>query len=382
MFLKKMFRSITSLNDKIIQNKSNNNTVLKKPDGDNVGIVKANYISIGKLAKNADIKAEEVLFLMQPKGLLDVSILDSNNKALKKAISHKTKKNAYTATQTELERLSKDTEIQDAKLKKAFGRIAGLFGRSLKFKEHKLTGLNSFPKLNDFCRTIIKSNWHIDLKNVTTISDINTKKQKFLEDIRKTIESTKLHQNQTYDFTQNWINDLPQNTTKLDKVKISDMEPIGGTKHNELISAAAKHINECIQRAQQKCQKLEEAIKTLDNNVNEFIKDIEEGISAESLSATYTTEQTYLYFWEIINNNLIRTSKLFPYYKRLDGGKKLVEAVDKFEQNFDLKITKKGHNCKVIEEFRENLTDVKFTDENDCFVKGFNKFKKKYALTN
>lgn len=377
MFLKKMFRSITSLNDKIKKNKSNSTF----EDPTSTKNVQKNYIAIGKLAKNADIKAEEVLFLMQPKGLLDVSVLDSNNTNLKKAISHKTKKNAYTKTKEELEKLSKDTEIQDAKLKKAFGRIAGLFGRSLKFKEHKLTGLNSFPKLNDFCRTIIKSNWHIDLKNATTISEINDAKEKFSENICETIRNTELHQNKTYTFTNEWIDDISKNNNGLITPSHANGN-LTGAKHSELISEAAAHINECIKEAQQKCQKLEKAIKNHDTNVKEFIKDIENSIPAELLSTTYTSEYQYLTFFVMIKNNLGRKSALFPYYKRLDGGKKLVEAVDKLEQNFNPKATKKGHNCEVIKEFRENLTDVKFTNENDCFVKGFNKFKAKYALKN
>lgn len=56
MFLKKMFRSITSLNDKIKQNK--NGIIFEEPTI--MKNVQKNYIAIGKLAKNADIKAEEV----------------------------------------------------------------------------------------------------------------------------------------------------------------------------------------------------------------------------------------------------------------------------------------------------------------------------------
>ena len=380
-----MFRSITSLNNKIIQN--NNGSVLEKPD--NVEIVQTNYISIGKLAKNAKIKAEEVLFLMQPKGLLDVSVLDSRNTDLKKAISQKTKKNAYTKTKEELEELSNGTnstgtKFQDAKLKKAFGHIADLFERSLEFKKFKLTGLDSFPKLNDFCRTIMKSNWRISLKNVTTIEGISDAKRAFLTSILDTIKQTELYKSNKYKFVKGWLAILsPDESTVniyFDNLKIIYADPLSGEKNNKLISAAAAHINKCIEKAQQKCQKLEEAIKNRDNNVENFINDIENGIPAESLPTTYASGYNYSIFLKMIKNHLGRKSKLFPYYKRLNGGKKLVEAVDKLEQNFE---PKEGcDNRNAIKEFRENLTDVNFTNKEDCFVKGFNKFKEKYALKN
>lgn len=312
---------------------------------------------------------------MQPKGLLDVSVLDRSNTNLKKAISHKTKKNAYTATQTELERLSKDTEIQDAKLKKAFGRIAGLFERSLKFKEHKLTGLNSFPKLNDFCRTIIKSNWHIDLKNATTISDINAKKQKFLEDICETIRNTELHKNGAYEFTRYWIDDISKSDKRLITL-IHANNTLKGEKHSKLISEAAAHINKCIEKEQQKCQKLKKTIKSLDHNVNNFTKYIEEH---NVLNNPLSKNHDYDNFFEFIQENLGRKSELFPYYKRLSGGKDLVKAVDKLEQNFDK--NEEPDNRDVIEEFKKDLADVEFIGKNEDndFIQEFNKIKQKFA---
>lgn len=377
--LKKMFKSINSLNAKISKFDTTNIINPVKEDS-----IQKNYIAIGKLAKSAKIKAEEVLFLMQPKGLLDVSVLDSDNTNLKKAISHKTKKNAYTKTKEELKKLSNGTEFQDAKLKKAFGHIADLFERSLEFKKLKLTGLDSFPKLNDFCRTIMKSNWRISLKNVTTIEGISDAKRVFLTSILDTIKQTELYKSNKYEFVKGWLAILSPNKSTgnidFDNLKITYADPLSGEKNNKLISAAAAHINKCIEKAQQKCQKLEEAIKNRDNNVENFINDIENGIPAESLPTTYASGYNYLIFLKMIKNHLGRKSKLFPYYKRLNGGKKLVEAVDKLEQNFE---PKEGcDNRNAIKEFRENLTDVNFTNKEDCFVKGFNKFKEKYALTN
>lgn len=374
MFLKKMFKSITSLNNKI----KPNNSALKDPTS--TENVQTNYIVIGKLAKNAKIKAEEVLFLMQPKGLLDVSVLDNNNTNLKKAISHKTKKNAYTKTKEELEKLSNGTnstgtKFQDAKLKKAFGHIAGLFERSLKFKKLKLTGLDSFPKLNNFCRTIMKSNWHIDLKNATTIPDINDEKKKFLENICATIQSTELHQNQTYRFTNKWIEDLSKDTTKLDDVQISNMKPLGGTKHNKLISAAATHIHECIKKAQQKCQKLEETINNINRNVDKFIVETQKSEIVNIISKIDSV--TNGSFCSIVLKFLNRNSDLFPYYKRLSGGEKLVEAVDELEKNFK---DENSDNKNLAKEFRKHLNDVNFTDKHKYFVQKFNEFKEKFAL--